>query len=66
MACIVNGHEGEVTTALHFADVVAIAPKLQVAKLKVVKLVLTGPLKSFGPTMVTKVVTDEILETCVR
>ena len=66
MSSGVDGQEGEVTTALHCTNFIAVTSKLQVTKLDLVELVLAGPFKSLSPGMVAEIVADEILKKHVR
>ena len=60
MSSSVYPHESEIAAALHLANLLAITPKLQVLRLRLVVCCLTWPWKGFGPCSITKPVADEV------
>lgn len=55
-----ESHESEIAAGFHLANLFAITAQLQVLRLGLVVRLLTGPLESFGPGLVTQPIADEV------
>lgn len=55
-----DSHEGQITVALYFSDLLAVVTNLQVLQFNFVVFVFSGPVESLSPSVISKPIADEI------
>lgn len=55
-----DSHEGQITVALYFSDLLAVVTNFQVLQVNFVVTVLPRPVESLSPSVISEPIADEI------